>query len=521
MGCTNAKAAGAEDGGPGGLRSSTSAIKGGVQSQEVKERKLSIAFTSQELNIAPEGGEAAPTERASAQFEPRRIGTHTLHGVMPGPKKGSAKAKVNQDRGSVVWPFAGSYNEALLCIFDGHGSRGERASEFCMTRLPQVLEKSHDALLADPASALSDAFVAVDEELRHESPHRRHMEASGTTATVVYLRGTEMWVAWVGDSRAIRVQQEAPAAQPAAQASSRRASRTAAAAAVAARVCVAELTSDHKPEVTEERARIEAAGGQVEPVDREGGGALRVWKDGQVGLGMTRSIGDGALKAVGVIARPQVSHFQLRLGNSDHGDGGGGGGGGGGSAEAPRDKFVLVASDGVWEFISSQEAAEVIARSPADASKGCEELVRLASERWRENEDAHRDDISAIVAFLPFLEEDENGGQAGGYRPTPSAGGYGSAISAGDVTLLSTSPHKKAAPPQHESSPMMFMNAGAVGIEPMASAEHLMIAAEPGQEQPADKAPDNFFSRRGSVANPYVDHAGNQQNFEAPGSGTL
>ena len=180
MGCTNAKAAGAEDGGPGGLRSSTSAIKGGVQSQEVKERKLSISFTSQELNVAPEGGEGAPTERASAQFEPRRIGTHTLHGVMPGPKKGSAKAKVNQDRGSVVWPFAGSYNEALLCIFDGHGSRGERASEFCMTRLPQVLEFMRSEvgarLLGTDAGAvvahevlacmekLSKAFVTLEQD---------------------------------------------------------------------------------------------------------------------------------------------------------------------------------------------------------------------------------------------------------------------------------------------------------------------------------------------------------------------
>ena len=28
----------------------------------------------------------------------------------------------------VCWPFNGSYNQALLCVFDGHGSKGEQAS---------------------------------------------------------------------------------------------------------------------------------------------------------------------------------------------------------------------------------------------------------------------------------------------------------------------------------------------------------------------------------------------------------
>jgi serine/threonine protein phosphatase PrpC len=42
--------------------------------------------------------------------------------------------------------------------------------------------------------------------------------------------------------------------------------------------------------------------------------------------------GDHAIKAVGVIAEPEVTIFELQT----------------------TDKFMIMASDGVWEFITSQ-----------------------------------------------------------------------------------------------------------------------------------------------------------------------
>jgi hypothetical protein len=120
MGCASSK--GATDAVEINSRT-TSAIAGGTQDRGVKERKLSVKYQSKELERERSSSASSPvlTKRTSAQFEPSRLGTSTLHGVMPGPKRGSAaKAKVNQDRGVVCWPFCGSYNEALLCIFDGH-----------------------------------------------------------------------------------------------------------------------------------------------------------------------------------------------------------------------------------------------------------------------------------------------------------------------------------------------------------------------------------------------------------------
>ena len=84
--------------------------------------------------------------------------------VAGGPKGSGAKAKINQDRGVVCWPFCGSYNEALLCIFDGHGRKGEQVSEYCMTTVPELLEED----LSAPAARFEDSIRI----LRHHKVYK-------------------------------------------------------------------------------------------------------------------------------------------------------------------------------------------------------------------------------------------------------------------------------------------------------------------------------------------------------------
>lgn len=55
---------------------------------------------------------------------------------------------------------------------------------------------------------------------------------------------------------------------------------------------------------------------------------------------MTRSIGDSVAKSVGVIAEPEIKVF----GNL-----------------APKDKFIVLASDGVWDRLSNEEVMNIIA----------------------------------------------------------------------------------------------------------------------------------------------------------------
>ena len=68
------------------------------------------------------------------------------------------------------------------------------------------------------------------------------------------------------------------------------------------------------------------------------------------------------------------------------------------------DLFVIVASDGVWEFIESVEACQLVARHK-NATEACSALVLEAALRWKRYEGSYRDDITAIVAFVPFLEQ--------------------------------------------------------------------------------------------------------------------
>ena len=61
---------------------------------------------------------------------------------------------------------------------------------------------------------------------------------------------------------------------------------------------------------------------------------------------------------------------------------------------------MIVASDGVWEVLSSQEAVDIV-KEFDNATTACRKLVREAVVRWAEQEGAdYRDDITAIVVFM-------------------------------------------------------------------------------------------------------------------------
>jgi len=73
-----------------------------------------------------------------------------------------------------------------------------------------------------------------------------------------------------------------------------------------------ELTTDHKPDAAEEKARIEALGGFV--TQPEWSASARVWLDKSCtwpGLAMARSIGDQCVKEVGVTADPELRRYEF------------------------------------------------------------------------------------------------------------------------------------------------------------------------------------------------------------------
>jgi serine/threonine protein phosphatase PrpC len=172
-----------------------------------------------------------------------------------------------------------------------------------------VVSLEKDPLLSsDPPAALKNAYITTNTALLVTDINYM---TSGTTCVTVYLKDNRFYVANCGDSRAVMAYKDENGVFKAKA-----------------------FTRDHKPDDPEEQARIEQWGGFVCPPHEEGLSA-RVYLDPMftmIGLAMARSIGDHAVKNVGVIAEPEVKIFDL----------------------APDDQFMIMASDGVWEFISNE-----------------------------------------------------------------------------------------------------------------------------------------------------------------------
>jgi serine/threonine protein phosphatase PrpC len=97
------------------------------------------------------------------------------------------------------------------------------------------------------------------------------------------------------------------------------------------------ISRDHKPEDPEEGKKILDAGGRIDTFKDSNGGCVgpqRVWLKNEdiPGLAMTRSFGDAVSLLAGVTAEPEIKEYELKK----------------------EDKMIVIASDGVWEFMSNE-----------------------------------------------------------------------------------------------------------------------------------------------------------------------
>lgn len=268
--------------------------------------------------------------------------------------------KINQDRSFVHEEFRGDRSQVLLGCMDGHGSVGDEVSSYVCRTLPVVIAEQ-EGLDRDTVKSLDRAFVQCNTSL---CSSKIDCMFSGTTVLVVYLTADKIWSCNVGDSRAVLAQQ-LPDAED----------------GTPGRLRCVELSSDQKPERPDENKRMKSRGARIEPCyDRDGTpvGPLRVWLPRQQvpGLAMTRSFGDKVAASVGVSAHPEI---WVRN-------------------RSPNDRFIILASDGVWEFISSEEAVSLV-KECKTAEQASQALVDEATRRWKKEEEVI-DDITAVVAFL-------------------------------------------------------------------------------------------------------------------------
>ena len=272
----------------------------------------------------------------------------------------------NQDTHYYVHTTLPSTNYSILGVCDGHGQAGHFVSGFVAKQLPVKVRESyiqHAGRQMDFWSGVMiDSFTRCNNELKAQS---FDTVCSGCTSVAVTISEGLAVCANVGDSRAVLARKTGSC------------------------LTALPLSRDQKPDVPEEKQRIIDYGGRVEAIMDEDGqpvGPPRVWlmNEDVPGLAMSRAMGDTLATRVGVTATPGMIYAELFT-----------------VPLTPDDSFIVLASDGIWEFMSSQEVVSQVAGfvERGRTEDCCKLLVEEATKRWQREEDCV-DDITVVVAFL-------------------------------------------------------------------------------------------------------------------------
>jgi len=190
------------------------------------------------------------------------------------------------------------------------------------------------------------------------------LQASGSTVTAILRQAKSpvVWVANLGDSRTVLVKPNGT---------------------------IAFSTLDHNPKNPTESKRVQECGCELTTTDAEDGEVLhKIVAKGMRGsmpeLGFTRSLGDLLYKKYGVIAVPEIFRLEKELGDM-------------------TGHFIL-ATDGVWEFLENDEAANIAAGCDYEPSSTMEKLLKTSKQKWQEHEEDYYDDISAMMVPVEELD---------------------------------------------------------------------------------------------------------------------
>jgi serine/threonine protein phosphatase PrpC len=256
--------------------------------------------------------------------------------IAPGRRRGQDRF---EDRHLVASPSEQLPSTHVLGIFDGHG--GWECAEYVKEHLEPVLA-DQAAKTCSLTMALHASFEELESGFAHVVAQTDSYQAGkspGTTALVVVHHAYGLTIASAGDCRAVACRDGA----------------------------AVELNSTQLASDLHERMRVERNGGYVMKTDS--------WRVGSVGLQVTRSIGDYEAKEEGVTAEPVVSHVQL----------------------SENDRYVLLASDGVWDVMTAQQAIDLCESTVKDTDM----MARRVADAVEDN--GGFDNATVIVAALQPL----------------------------------------------------------------------------------------------------------------------
>nr|XP_016461264.1 PREDICTED: probable protein phosphatase 2C 74 [Nicotiana tabacum] len=241
------------------------------------------------------------------------------------------RREVMEDGQGAMLDILGDHNQAFFVVIDGHG--GKAAAEFVAENLGKNIVKELERVEKKEGKyievAIREGYSFTDQEFLNLGQN------GGACVASALLKDGELHVANVGDCRAVLSRNGGVAVR---------------------------LTNDHRLTKEDERARVENAGGFVYCHN----GVWRV----NGSLAVSRAFGDNYLKEW-IISEPDVVKLPL---TSDC-------------------EFLVMASDGLWDKVSDQEAVDVVAKEKSSIL-ACKKLVDISARR------GNLDDITVMIINL-------------------------------------------------------------------------------------------------------------------------
>ena len=272
----------------------------------------------------------------------------------------------------------------FFAVFDGHGDEGHSCAWYARDTLPARLLESIGGKEENCEEIIKKAHVDTNMALHEDANINDAM--SGTTAvSFVITPGRKITINNVGDSRAMIISE------------------------IDGTFTGKPLSNDQTPYRRDERERCKAAGARIrtmgqldspDPIDESEwdkinlldeidleGDPPRVWlpKDRLPGCAFTRSIGDSVAERVGCYAEPEIDRIEL----------------------TDKDRYLILASDGVFEFIKVSEITEMVSKLQ-DPLNACKAIAEDAYNRWMSYE-GRSDDITIIILACGGVSTDAHG----------------------------------------------------------------------------------------------------------------
>lgn len=279
-------------------------------------------------------------------------------------------------------------NATFIGVYDGHG--GPEASRYiCDHLFPHLIRLAREKgsisseILKDAVSATEDGFLSL---VRRTCGIKPLMAAVGSCCIIGLISQGRLYVANMGDSRGVI-----------GRLSRRRSNK----------IVAEQITEDHNACMDEIRQELKSD----HPDDphivvmKQG-----VWRIKGI-IQVSRTIGDAYLKKPGFALDPSFPRFHLREpirrpvlrnGPSLH------------TRELrPDDKFLVFASDGLWEHLTNQQVVEIVHNNPRSGiarrlvKAAMIEAARKGKKKYNEvkkmekgSRRAVHDDITVIVVFI-------------------------------------------------------------------------------------------------------------------------